>query len=124
MKLVFVLYCFLAFPSYGQCVSGNYLMVNNWSISHIQLKKNNTVKWYTSGCTDQGTDSIGTWSLNRDTVRITLGTKTTTFILKNKTLCHLDDDGTLTQVEYGIPKTIIRSKWRIHDKARRQRRRK
>lgn len=124
MKLILVLLSFLVFAVYGQqSAKGNYLMINKWSLSFIQLHKNSEVIWYTRGCTDRGTDHLGTWSQHGDTVEIVLDWKTTTFILREKTLCHLKDDGELAPVEQGIPRTAIQSKWRVHHKARSMRKR-
>lgn len=122
MKITIVILCFIVFNCKGQKATGNYLMINQWSISHILLKKNGSAKWYTRGCTNRGTEKIGTWTQNSDTLSIMINKKTTFFILRKKTLCHLEETGELTEVNYGIPKTYIRSKWRIHLKAKRLRR--
>ena len=113
-----------SFICFGQqSAKGNYLMVSPWSISYIKLKKNNSVKWYIKGCTERGTVQYGDWKRKGDTVIVKLDAKTTKFLIIDNTLCHIKENGEITEKEYGIDKTLIQTKWRARLMARRIRKR-
>ncbi|MCR9171732.1 MAG: hypothetical protein NXI10_04520 [bacterium] len=123
MKLTALCFCLLIYPCIGQNAQGNYLLVTNSSVSFIQLNKDSTVVWYTSGCTDRGTNHFGTWCQNGDTVKTSIENWTSSFILRGRTLCSVNGDGEVTGVEDGVQKTIIGWRWWIDGKVKRIQRR-
>lgn len=118
MKFVVLIICISINNCFGQNANGNYLLITNWAISQIKLNKDSSVRWYTKGCTNPGTTTLGTWKQYKDSVHIFLEKRKVTFILRERSLCVINDDNTTTTLEKGIEKSFIRSKWLIHFKAK------
>lgn len=121
--ITIIFLCVLTNCSAQKNAKGNYLMINPWTISFIELNSKNEVEWYTKGCTNEGTTQLGSWTQKADTIQIELKNKLTSFVLVEGKLCSIDTAGVTTELEHGIPQTNIQTKWRVHLKARRVRKR-
>lgn len=113
--------CFI-FSGLSQKAKGNYLGIFTWSILHIQLKANGKVKRYTSGCTERGTITFGTWEQSHDTIRLKFNQQVITYLLREKTLCYINGVGNVSEGNACLHKTLIRSKSGIQRKAKQSKR--
>lgn len=96
MKHILIVFLLSTIFYLGQkSAKGNYLAIDQWGISFIELKNHNKIEWYTSGCKDRGTDKIGSWIQKGDSIEIDINNDVNTFIIMNNSLCYLDDEGKL-----------------------------
>lgn len=121
-KLTFLFVLCFIFAGLTQNAKGNYLGIFTWSILHVQLKANGKVKRYTSGCTDHGTITFGTWEQSHDTIRLKFNQQVITYLIREKTLCYINGVDNVSEGNACLNKTLIRSKSGIRRKAKQYKR--